>query len=281
MENWDDLKFFLAVQKTGTMVAAARQLGTNAATVSRRLERLSTDLGAQPFIKSAGDWQLNPALHDLLQIVEDFDAKLSAEKNALALRNGAHSAVTLRIGAPPFVLGPLLAPHVGSFHTSHPGYRIEFHDRITSEGLGNVDVLVMPGSPVRGRIITRRIGQCAFRLYTYPDAPQDDAWVGLVPAHRDLEPFQRVEAHFRRPPAIQASSFIDAHALARSSRLPVLLPTIMGEADADLIPHAAFPDPMMVDFWIAFHGSRKTDEVVSATVKWIISCFSKVHQQAA
>ena len=52
MNNWDDLRFLVALSKTGTMTAAAKSLGTNTATVSRRIERLSETLGMPAFIKT-------------------------------------------------------------------------------------------------------------------------------------------------------------------------------------------------------------------------------------
>ena len=45
MQNWDDPKFCLALEQYQTMTAAARALGTNTATVSRRIERLTEEAG--------------------------------------------------------------------------------------------------------------------------------------------------------------------------------------------------------------------------------------------
>ncbi len=41
MQNWDDLKFCLALHRSGTMTDAARILDTNVATVSRRIARMT------------------------------------------------------------------------------------------------------------------------------------------------------------------------------------------------------------------------------------------------
>ena len=52
MQNWDDLKFCLALERYQTMTAAARALGTNtAATVSRRIDRLTEEAGEPLFSK--------------------------------------------------------------------------------------------------------------------------------------------------------------------------------------------------------------------------------------
>ena len=41
METWDDLRILLAVHRSGTLSAAARELGVNQSTVSRRVARLT------------------------------------------------------------------------------------------------------------------------------------------------------------------------------------------------------------------------------------------------
>ena len=51
MQNWDDLKYCLALDEFRTMTAAAKALGTNTATVSRRIERLTEEAGQPLFIR--------------------------------------------------------------------------------------------------------------------------------------------------------------------------------------------------------------------------------------
>jgi DNA-binding transcriptional LysR family regulator len=41
-QNWDDLQYFLAVARTGTLSAAAEQLGTEHRTAARRIQALKT-----------------------------------------------------------------------------------------------------------------------------------------------------------------------------------------------------------------------------------------------
>ena len=43
--NWDDLKIFLSVARSGTYSGAAKQLGVQHSTISRRIKVLENDLG--------------------------------------------------------------------------------------------------------------------------------------------------------------------------------------------------------------------------------------------
>jgi DNA-binding transcriptional LysR family regulator len=47
--DWDDLRFFLAVARSGRLTAAARRLSADHATVSRRIASLEQALKAKLF----------------------------------------------------------------------------------------------------------------------------------------------------------------------------------------------------------------------------------------
>ena len=48
-QNWDDLRFFLAVARAGTLSGAARSLGVTHSTVFRRLGAFEERLGVRLF----------------------------------------------------------------------------------------------------------------------------------------------------------------------------------------------------------------------------------------
>ena len=45
--NWDDVRIFLAVARSGQILGAAKRLGVNHATVARRLTALENDLNTK------------------------------------------------------------------------------------------------------------------------------------------------------------------------------------------------------------------------------------------
>ena len=56
--NWDDLKVFLAVARSGSVSGGARRLGLQHSTVSRRIHKLEQDLGARLFDRIPGGYEL-------------------------------------------------------------------------------------------------------------------------------------------------------------------------------------------------------------------------------
>ena len=59
--NWDDLRLFLAVARAGSISGAARLLGVQHSTVSRRLRQLEASMGARLVDRQADGYRLTPA----------------------------------------------------------------------------------------------------------------------------------------------------------------------------------------------------------------------------
>jgi DNA-binding transcriptional LysR family regulator len=58
--DWDLLRVFLAVARTGRISAAAPGLGVEHTTVGRRLAALEADLGVALFYRTGAGYRLNP-----------------------------------------------------------------------------------------------------------------------------------------------------------------------------------------------------------------------------
>ena len=56
--NWNDLKYVITVQRTGSLAAAARRLAVNERTVARRIAAIETQLQARLFDRSDAGWQV-------------------------------------------------------------------------------------------------------------------------------------------------------------------------------------------------------------------------------
>ena len=58
MMNWDDVRIFLAVARTGQILAASKRLGLNHATLSRRLTSLEEALKTRLFVRRTNGCEL-------------------------------------------------------------------------------------------------------------------------------------------------------------------------------------------------------------------------------
>jgi hypothetical protein len=57
-QSWDNLRYFLAVARTGTLSAAAEQLGTEHTTVARHIHALEEELNSRLFHRSNSGYGL-------------------------------------------------------------------------------------------------------------------------------------------------------------------------------------------------------------------------------
>ena len=281
MNNWDDLKFLLAVHKTGTMVTAAKVLGANVATVSRRIERLGEEISAPLFIKAAGRWQLNDEVGGLLEIAEEFEGALVNELNQIRAKNDAATSARLRIGAPPFVTAHILSPGIPESIENHPNYSLELHDKANGAGLGDMDILLRSGRPEHGRLITRRVGGLSFRLYRHKLGKSTQTWAGLTEEFNDYPPMRHALERFQSKPTLRTTQIIQLFRLAQSTRMIAPLPELLARDDDNFIPLEPGADPIVVDIWLAYHFSRKSDFAIQDTVAWISSCFQNANATAA
>jgi DNA-binding transcriptional LysR family regulator len=70
MIDWDDVRYFLAVARGGSVRAAGERLGVNHATVLRRIAQLEERLGARMFEKLPSGYRLTAAGEEVLEFAE-------------------------------------------------------------------------------------------------------------------------------------------------------------------------------------------------------------------
>ena len=70
MIDWDDVRYFLAVARGGSVRAAAERLGVNHSTVLRRIAQLEERLGVHMFEKLPSGYRLTAAGEEVLEFAE-------------------------------------------------------------------------------------------------------------------------------------------------------------------------------------------------------------------
>lgn len=98
--NWEDLRYFVAIAHAGTVSGAARQLGVDQATVSRRLAALEADLGARLVDRQPRRAALTALGEQILSHSLEIENQVFAVKR-LALNARVQSRAKITISAPP------------------------------------------------------------------------------------------------------------------------------------------------------------------------------------
>src|SRR5258708_16010182 len=82
--DWDDVRFFLAVAKTGSFSAAATQLNTKQTTVGRRIQALERRLGAKLFDRHRHGMEVTPAARGVMVQAESMLSNATSIERHLA-----------------------------------------------------------------------------------------------------------------------------------------------------------------------------------------------------
>ena len=190
IENWDDMRVFLAVARAGGLSGAAPGLKMDPATLGRRVSRLEARIGAQLFLKSPQGY----ALTDLGQRMRDRAAE-AEEALSLAMDEGQGGSRGLtgqiRIGAPDGVANFLLPQVVAAIQGDNPTLEVQVLalPRVVNLSQREADMAVTVSPPAAQRLTIETITNYRLHLAQRGDAPpvrdlaglRDRRIVGYIP----------------------------------------------------------------------------------------------------
>jgi DNA-binding transcriptional LysR family regulator len=124
MIDWDDVRYFLAVARNGSVRAAAGSLKVNHATVLRRIAQLEKRLGAHLFEKLPLGYRLTPAGEEVLELASQMEASSHLLETRIFGRDQSARGL-LRVTLPPFLAAHLLMPDFADFARTYPDIEVE------------------------------------------------------------------------------------------------------------------------------------------------------------
>ncbi|MFL6755072.1 MAG: LysR family transcriptional regulator [Sphingomicrobium sp.] len=141
MLDWNDLRFFLAVARQGSTLAAGRALRVSQTTVARRVAALEHALGFPLFDKRQAGYALTPLGSDLLARAEQVEVAANGFADAAAAQSRNLSG-TVKITTEEVYAITLLAPLLRELHEKHPEVVIELDtsQAVRDLGAGEADI---------------------------------------------------------------------------------------------------------------------------------------------
>lgn len=164
--EWDDLKHFLAVSRSGSLTEAARVLKTSPSTVARRVSDLETELGIRLFHRRRSGYALTSSGEAIRSKVEDVEAEvISVQREALG--RDLRLSGQVRVAASDDIATHVIAPRLPEFHRRYPDIELELLARMDLVNLSRreADIAIRGQKPSEGDFIVRRAGYWPFALY--------------------------------------------------------------------------------------------------------------------
>jgi DNA-binding transcriptional LysR family regulator len=246
MLEWDDLRYFLAFARAGSMQAAAKVLGVNQSTVQRRLAELEERLGRQLVERHLGGYRLSELGGELRPAAEAVEAAVAAFECRLAACDKGLTG-TIRV-----TCGTILAnrlqrtPLIAFFHRRNPGLRVELiiSDR-EFELPKEADIAIRGGEPQDEALVGRKIAEASWAVYASRDYVKRH---GRPENPADIERHLVVDCVFKHPgaqwlrsvaPRATIASRADNHpglilAVRSGAGLAALL-TFQGDGESELV----------------------------------------------
>jgi len=255
---WDDIRFYLAVARAGSLSAAARLLEVEHSTVARRVAALEARIGLRLFDRLPRNWALTAEGETLRAAAERIEDEALAFSRGAAAASSLHG--TVRISAPPVFAGHFLMPHLAARSDRWPGITLDLAGEVRTASLHRreADFSVRFMRPEEPGLAARKLGELAFRLYAAAAwlSRPESAWRFLgysEPLHQ--VPHQKWLAAFAgaRPFALRSNDLSALHKACSAGLGLAILPVFLARSDTALIEIPAAGLPLLREIWGVVH----------------------------
>ncbi len=196
MNNWDDIRYFLALARSGSISAAARALGVNHSTVSRRIQALEEKHGVQLFQRQSGGYQMLEAADTILAQAEAIEAQ-SQQISRTLFGQDARLEGPVNITMPHDIFEYCLSEALAGFSQQYPGIELNV---MVSQGLRNLanreaDIAIRLTSRPPDYLVGRSVAGLQHALYASRDIdPASEVGIVCWSGEPQLPPW--AEEHF-------------------------------------------------------------------------------------
>ncbi len=257
LERWDDLNLLLAVARAGSFTNAAKQLGIEQSTVSRRMRVLETSLGVSLFERHPRRSMLTPAGDALLRRAESVEAEVHALcDEAGGIEREVRGRVRLALTESIAVYGviPRVLPEL---RKKYPDLAVELSTSYQAAELGHRDAEIalrffrpQSGDLVAQRIVTMEtvlIGHKRLRSR----APKDLDLITVALEGLPTIEAEYVRKHFGKEPQLVTNSYLVQVEAVRAGLGAAVLPRNLLELDSSLVElDPRSPPGPVLELWL-------------------------------
>lgn len=278
--DWEDLRFFLALSRCGSLSAAARELDVDHATVGRRIAALEASLGLRLIDRLP---RSRPLTEDGAAIAATAERMEAIAEEVLRRSRGASLTLAgaVRVSLPPVLATLCVAPRIGALQRLHPQLRVVLLASASFAALdrGEADIAIRMSRPEAESAVARRVGAMRFGLYASADVARRPAeeWefvafdesLGHLAQQRWLRKFAG-----GRKIVFEANDLFAQQAAARAGAGAAVLPDFMGDDDPALARLPIEPPPPKRDLWLIAYPDLRRSPAVRAVMDFLADCIA-------
>lgn len=237
MLDWNDLRYVLAVARTGSTLAASKQLKVSQATVSRRVTALEQEIGVQIFVRKPSGYSLTQRGEMLLPAAEAVEESILTFSDRVAMESRRLSG-TVRLTTVESAANAWVIPALAQLRARFPDVRVEI---ITTDdnldlARGEADLAIRFGNkPTEETLVVRHLTDMEESFYASHELV---ARLGMPECLSDLARYPLVTT-------MADTSFInswisthlpDAEIVHRTNRLSSIIASVRTGIGASILP---------------------------------------------
>ncbi|MCD9116568.1 LysR family transcriptional regulator [Pseudomonas bijieensis] len=263
--DWSDVRVFLAIARSGSLGAAAKQLGVSHPTVGRRLQVLEQSSGQPIFLRTTQGLVLTDSGEKLLSLAQEMEQSALAIERRLA-GDSAQPEGVLRISSADWFACYVLAPVLNELGRRYPLIVPEViaGHRLFDLARRDADIAFRIVPFTEPDIVHRKLTTLSYGLYAAvgsPDpAPQGDG-VGLITMSVAQSHYPDVQWLQQRYPLARtvftsSSRTVQAQMCAQGQGVAVL-PRVLGDQLTALRLIDPHEPPPGRDIWMGYHQDMR------------------------
>lgn len=276
--DWRDLHVLAILSREGSLAGAARALGVNHATVSRRISALENEVGERLVRRLARSTPMTEKGREIAGIALEMAAQSQRIERLVQVSKGAVTG-TVRLTAPPALVSETLIPSMPDFCKTYPELRLilSADAQVASIERGEADLAIRLVEPTRQQNVVRRLGNISYALYAtrgYAKRPPDewrfigfDAALAHTPQQIWLDSYSE-----GRPFALLTSDYYSQRAAAEAGLGIAILPERITALSAKLVCVTERQPPPRTA-WLVIHTDLKNSSAIRAVADHIVGLF--------
>lgn len=282
--DWEDMRFFLQLARSGNLSEAARRLRVNHTTVARRIARLERDLGVTLFDRGPRGYDVTIQAAKLIEHAERMEGEIDALHRRL-FGDQVDLAGTVRITTIESIAAYLLMPALPRFHQLYPRIDVELISANYTLNLSRreADLALRLGRPRDTGLVSRKLADIPYFLYGATSAVRALRAKSLM----DLadHPFLAYDTSMfnvaqedwldhslkSRHVVLRTNTIEPLLAAARAGLGFVMLAAFVGDRETGLtrVPIRETMPPR--ELWLLVHGELRRSPRIRATLDFVIN----------
>lgn len=268
--NWDDLKVFLEVARTETLVLAAKRLKLDASTVSRRIHKLESLLETQLFERTVSGHLLTDDGHELLKTAIRVEQQTISALEILQGKNLQEKG-NIRVGTTDAFGSYFIAPRLCEFFAQHPDITIDLLplQRFVKLTQHEADLAVTIEKPQNKSLVVSKLTDYRLRMYASTDYLERHGNINClaelanhnVIGYVDDLLFSNQLSYLNRylaniEPIFRSTSVISQFSAVEQGLGVAILPCFLADSSSHLVRILAEDIDILRSFWVAAPSDR-------------------------